>query len=139
MKSYSNLSNAEICELLDQGVDLYDLISVDLPEDWNFEEGFEEAQAQTILRSDTYEEIPVPSKKTVAESFLVKIRLHNGRTYEVIKIPVAEDKDPEDQAADIFYHYYKKLNKRHFHIQKPMHRVIRTSIIDELFVERISE
>ena len=138
MKSYSNLSNAEICELLDQGVDLYDLITIDYPESWDFESGFEEAQAQTILRSDTYEEISVPSKKTVAESFLVKIRLHNGRTYEVTKIPVAEDKDPEEQAADIFYHYYKKLNKRHFHIQKPIHRVFRTSIIDELFVERIS-
>ena len=93
MKSYSNLSNAEICELLDQGVDLYDLITIDYPESWDFESGFEEAQAQTILRSDTYEEISVPSKKTVAESFLVKIRLHNGRTYEVIKIPVAEVTD----------------------------------------------
>ena len=139
MKSYSNLSNAEICELLDQGVDLYDLITIDYPESWDFESGFEEAQAQTILRSDTYEEISVPSKNTVAESFLVIIRLHNGRTYEVTKIPVAEDKDPEEQAADIFYHYYKKLNKRHFHIQKPVHRAIRCSVVEELFVERISE
>ena len=139
MKSYSNLSNAEICELLDQGVDLYDLITIDYPESWDFESGFEEAQAQTILRSDTYEEISVPSKKTVAESFLVKIRLHNGRTYEVTKIPVAEDKDPEEQASDIFYHYYKILNKRHFHIQKPVHRAIRCSVVEELFVERISE
>ena len=139
MKSYSNLSNAEICELLDQGVDLYDLITIDYPESWDFESGFEEAQAQTILRSDTYEEISVPSKKTVAESFLVKIRLHNGRTYEVTKIPVAEDKDPEEQAADIFYHYYKKLNKRHFHILKAVHRAIRCSVVVELFVERISE
>ena len=35
MKSYSNLSNAEICELLDQGVDLYDLITIDYPESWD--------------------------------------------------------------------------------------------------------
>ncbi len=67
--------------------------------------------------------------------FLVKIRISNGRTYLVAKVPIQNQNLMDEEETELFYHYYKKLNKRHFHIQKPRHRVFRTSIIDELYIE----
>ncbi len=67
--------------------------------------------------------------------FLVKIRISNGRTYLVAKVPIQNQDSMDEEETELFNHYYKKLNKRHFHIQKPSHRVFRTSIIDELYID----
>lgn len=67
--------------------------------------------------------------------FLVKIRISNGRTYQVAKVQIENIESLDKEETELINHYYKKLNKRHFHIQKPRHRVFRTSIIDELYID----
>lgn len=71
----------------------------------------------------------------VPKFFLVKIRISNGRTYQVAKVQIQNLESMEEEETELFNHYYKKLNKRHLHIQKPRHRVFRTAIIDELYID----
>lgn len=81
--------------------------------------------------------IPETEKEAKGKSgfFLVKIRISNGRTFLVEKVPIQNQDAIDEEETELFNRYYKKLNKRHFHIQKPRHRVFRTSIIDELYID----
>jgi len=113
-------------------MDLYDLVSIDWPDSWSREDEYETPISEPHKR--------FPKQKAtspVKTKFVVKIRLHNDRVYTVAELPIDQTANVEDQEVEIFDHFYKKLNKRHFHIQKPSHRVFRTSIIDELFITRI--
>ena len=116
----------------DRKIDLYDLIDIEWPDSWSREDEFEKSMLSPSKHFASQEAI-----RAVKTKFIVKIRLHNNRVYTVAEIPINQTADVEDQEAEIFSHFYAKLNKRHFHIQKPSHRVFRTSIIDELFITRI--
>lgn len=72
--------------------------------------------------------------KNEPKFFLVKIRISNGRTYQVAKVQIQNPESMNEEETELFNHYYKKLKKRHFHIQKPRHMVFRTSIIDILYI-----
>lgn len=68
--------------------------------------------------------------------FLVKIRISNGRIYTVAKVPIKNQSLRDEEEAELYNYYCKKLHKRHLHIQKPYkYRCIRTSIIDELYID----
>lgn len=112
-------------------IDLYDIVDVD----WS---------TVHFECDEEDEEVAVkPKKKTPKQpqgaprSFRVMIRLHNGKVYQWAEIPARDDLSAEDHADEIFFDFFQKLNKRLVHIRKPVHRAIRCSIVDELYIEPV--
>lgn len=133
MGKYSHLSATEMQRKIASGeIDIDDAVEIDWPDDWGI---------VTASESPTSNEQCArlrPMSGAAATSHLsVKIRLHNGRIYELARIPIRTDIDIEDHEVEVFYYFYKKLNKQYVHVRSPVHRAIRSSIIEELFVERV--
>lgn len=67
--------------------------------------------------------------------FRVKIRLSDGRVFEVTKVPIQNRDFMHEEETELFNRYYSKLSNKYFHIQNPGHRAFKTTNIDELFIE----
>lgn len=68
--------------------------------------------------------------------FLVKVRMANGQTYTVAKVPVKNPNFIAEEEKELFDHYCTKLRKKHLYVQKPFKfRCLRTSAIDELRID----
>ncbi len=69
--------------------------------------------------------------------FLVKVRMNNGQTYTVAKVPFKNSNFIDEEEKELFDYYAKKLHKKHLHVQKPFkYRCLRTSVIDELWIDK---
>ena len=155
MGKYSHLSATELQRKIEVGeIDLYDAIEIPWPTSWSVQ-----SEADEIAQQNDPEEnmsVAVRSKQrkkprrttaasgsprqrddfSVARYFVVKIRLQGNRVYELARIPIQTDISTTDQEEEIFNQFVPKLDKQYVHVRTPMHRAIRTSIVEELFVDR---
>ncbi len=89
------------------------------------------AKAERMMRKQKKKYTVDPSQETY---MIVRIRLRNGRTYDVAEVKIKDNFNVETEANELFDHYYHKLGKRFIHVKNPTHHAIRCSSVDDLFI-----